>query len=452
MAEEKIDLLNREGFIENVLKLVRQLSDNKRGCCFAIEGNWGVGKTFVIEKVEEKLKEEVSEATFRDRYFVFHYNCWQHDYYDEPAVAIISAMLSSIREDNSIIDSQTDEMVKAGWRLAKAKLKEIVGIYVENKIGINLVDVIDDIKANASEVHDAEVEFDKMFNFSQTIEDVRKALQEIAEDRTIVLVVDELDRCIPKYAIKVLERLHHIFYGLKNVVVIMAIDRTQLEHSVEEMFGMRSDDNSMDIDRYLKKFIDFSIRLDNGVVNDGFREKYKFFFDKFTIDEGMQGGEKLNEIVQILFRGIDIRRQEKLVEKINIAHSLITDEYMDISVLVFELMYEALILSGIVNMRDVAFINDLSSINAIDRVGIGKEKHEFLQALEREAYKGHVQLINGKTKKKLRPNLCGRIFWYFANIFNTKDNPYTNKDLNEWSYEKELEVLKKYCEFSRIIK
>ena len=61
-------------------------------------------------------------------------------------------------------------------------------------------------------------------------------LQEIAEERTNVLVVDELDRCIPQYAIKVLERLHHIFYGLTNVVVVIAMDRNQLEHSVEEMF------------------------------------------------------------------------------------------------------------------------------------------------------------------------------------------------------------------------
>lgn len=50
---ERIDLLNREGFVDNVIKVVNQLSDIKRGCCFAIEGGWGVGKTFVIEEIEE---------------------------------------------------------------------------------------------------------------------------------------------------------------------------------------------------------------------------------------------------------------------------------------------------------------------------------------------------------------------------------------------------------------
>lgn len=102
-----------------------------------------------------------------------------------------------------------------------------------------------------------------MFNFSQTIEMVRKDLQEMAEQRTILLVVDELDRCIPQYAIKVLERLHHIFYGLDNLIVILAIDRRQLEHSVEEMFGINSlEDKRIDVEKYLKKFIDFSMELD----------------------------------------------------------------------------------------------------------------------------------------------------------------------------------------------
>lgn len=235
--DKRLDLLNREEFVGNVIKIVNQLSDIKRGCCFAIEGGWGVGKTFVIEEIEKQLKVPQSEETNSDRYFVFHYNCWQHDYYDEPAVAIISAMLASIKEDDALLSKDIDNTIKAGYELAKEKFKEIAGLYIENRIGINLISLADGIKGKQDEMEDAENEFDEMFNFSQTIEKVRNKLQEIAEDRTIVLFVDELDRCIPQYAIKVLERLHHIFYELDNVVVVMAIDRKQLEHSVEEMFG-----------------------------------------------------------------------------------------------------------------------------------------------------------------------------------------------------------------------
>lgn len=214
--DKRIDLLNREKFVGNVIKVVNQLSDIKKGCCFAIEGGWGIGKTFVIEGIEEKLKVIQSEETNNDRYFVFHYNCWQHDYYEEPAVAVISAMLTSIKEDEVLLNKEADNLVKAGYGFAKEKFKEIAGLYVENRIGINLISWAGDIDSKKQEAESDEWEFDRMFNFNQTIEKVRKKLQEIAEERTIVLFVDELDRCIPQYAIKVLERLHHIFYGLDN--------------------------------------------------------------------------------------------------------------------------------------------------------------------------------------------------------------------------------------------
>lgn len=168
--DKRLDLLNREEFVENVIKIVNQLSDIKRGCCFAIEGGWGVGKTFVIEKIEDRLKVIQSEETKSDRYFVFHYNCWQHDYYEEPAVAIISAMLASIKEDETLLSKDIDNTVKAGYKLAKEKIKEIAGLYIENKIGINLISLVDEINANKDETEDTENEFDEMFNFSQTIE------------------------------------------------------------------------------------------------------------------------------------------------------------------------------------------------------------------------------------------------------------------------------------------
>ena len=322
----RIDLLNRDEFVENVIKIVNVLSENEKGCCFAIEGGWGIGKTFVIEEIEEQLKKIQSEKNNSDRYFVFNYNCWKYDYYEEPSVAIISAMLASIQEDASFVNSEVDGVVTSGGGLAKEKWKEIAGLYIENKIGVNLISLFEEVDEKSKQEKEKTFEFDKMFSFGQTMEKVREKLKEIAKERTIVLIVDELDRCIPKYAIKVLERLHHIFYGLENVVVILSIDRKQLEHSVEEMFGSRRDEASIDIEKYLKKFIDFSMVLDNGTINQSFKEKYQFYYHKFLGYEE----KELNEMLPMLLSGIDIRRQEKIIEKANIVHSLICNEKVDL--------------------------------------------------------------------------------------------------------------------------
>lgn len=448
--DKRLDLLNREEFVGNVIKIVNQLSDIKRGSCFAIEGGWGVGKTFVIEEIEERLKVILAEETNSDRYFVFHYNCWQQDYYEEPAVAIISAMLASIRDDEVLVNEEAERIIKAGYEFVGEELKKIAGLYIENKIGINLISWAEDIKNNKEIKQKAENDFDEMFNFSQTIEQVRKKLQEIAEERTIVLFVDELDRCIPQYAIKVLERLHHIFYGLDNVVVIMAIDRKQLEHSVEEMFGARKDESSIDIERYLKKFIDFSVVLDNGTINESYREKYKVYFDKFVIGNE-QDAEEITNILSKLFATIDIRRQEKLIEKANMVHSLVCNEKVDVSVLVFEVLYEILKLWKIGDLQYVATINDSHYINLEQQMGT--YKIDTLKAFGEKAY-DNVKTAYGMERivKVANSNIYGRVFWYFANIFYAQKIPYADISYIREQIEKELEVAKKYSEFCKIIK
>lgn len=102
---------------------------------------------------------------------------------------------------------------------------------------------------------DAEL-YDQYFGFREAIETVRNGIKEIANDQTVVIIVDELDRCLPTYAIKVLERIHHIFNGLENVVVIIAMEKKQIENSLHQIYG-----EGMDVDQYLKKFIPFSVKL-----------------------------------------------------------------------------------------------------------------------------------------------------------------------------------------------
>ena len=443
-----IDLLDRASFIDNVIRVVEQLSENKKGCCFAIEGGWGDGKTFVIEEVEERLKETQSEETNTDKYFVFHYNCWQYDYYEEPAIAIISAMIASIQKDNVIANEDLDNTVKAGCKIAVDKLKEIAGAFIENKIGVNLISLADEVIEKKEEVGKAAYEFDDLFNFSQTIERTRENFQEIAKERTIVLVVDELDRCIPQYAIKVLERLHHIFYGLKNVVVIMAIDRKQLNHTVEEMFGAKNDDDSMDVEKYLKKFIDFSMVLDYGVINASLKEKYKFYFDRFEVRQEKEGGE-VSDLLRLLFEGIDIRRQEKIIDKANLIHSMICRDKVDISVLAFEVMYEALRLLKLDDMKYVAVINDAHYPDL--EKAIGTHAMEMLKGINEKGCEP-ITFSSGKIGKRVYGNIYGKICWYFTKMFNTNDRIYTDAtDINE-NMQEEMKILKRYCEMREIIK
>ena len=274
-------------------------------------------------------------------------------------------------------------------------------------------------------------------------------MSKIAEERTIVLIVDELDRCIPQYAIKVLERLHHLFYGLENIVVIMAIDRRQLEHSVEEMFGMRRAEEEkehkkdfMDIERYLKKFIDFSMVLDYGNVNDKYQEKYLFYFERFLIKE--EDRAFLAYFLPPLIKGIDIRRIEKMIDKANIVHSITCKDTVDISVLAFEMLYEILKYFEVKNMECVVFADEKEYT---DFAAIGEERVSLFKWLRKRS-----RLPYGNV---FYDNFCGRVLWYFVSIF------YRDAFLGEMAYDfpdfenkynQELKIAQKYCGFREIIK
>lgn len=253
---EKLDVLNRQEFIDTLLQLVGGLADKQQGCCFGIEGVWGSGKSFVIEKFEEQLKDIQSEETCDNKYFVFHYDCWKYDYYDEPAIAIIAAMLDATNRELSLFSEGIENAGKLALETVKETLTSIAGELCKNKIGINLVEIASDIL----EKHDSEgtENFDSLYGFKRALEETRNGIQEIASHKTVIIVVDELDRCLPMYSIKVLERLHHIFNELNNVIVIVSMDKRQLEHSIKAIYG------EIDVDTYLRKFISFKVGLNTG--------------------------------------------------------------------------------------------------------------------------------------------------------------------------------------------
>ena len=67
MAQSKsLDLLNRQEFVARFVRIADVLARNKKSVCYAINGRWGVGKSFVLDMIEQE--EELSD------YWIFRYN------------------------------------------------------------------------------------------------------------------------------------------------------------------------------------------------------------------------------------------------------------------------------------------------------------------------------------------------------------------------------------------
>ena len=65
---DKVDILDREPFVEQLFELVKNISERKAKASFAIDGTWGCGKSFVLDMLEERLEPMQSEETADDKY------------------------------------------------------------------------------------------------------------------------------------------------------------------------------------------------------------------------------------------------------------------------------------------------------------------------------------------------------------------------------------------------
>ena len=81
--KERLDLLDRQAFVERMLTVSNYLSDNKKNACYAINADWDVGKSFVLDMFEATASSLGKEGEELPRYLIFRYNCWEYDYYDE---------------------------------------------------------------------------------------------------------------------------------------------------------------------------------------------------------------------------------------------------------------------------------------------------------------------------------------------------------------------------------
>lgn len=77
----------------------------------------------------------------------------------------------------------------------------MIGAFAKAKTGIDLLSVREDIKEAREQTDaakEAEMQFDTLRGFTKAIKNARQKLEELAQDQTLIIVVDELDRCLPE--------------------------------------------------------------------------------------------------------------------------------------------------------------------------------------------------------------------------------------------------------------
>lgn len=429
------DLLNRNGDIEILSNIINVMTKNGGASCFAVDGSWGCGKSWVLDRLERRLQgigddEKIDLAKAKGNYFVFHYNAWENDYYDEPLIAVLTTMIEKLNElykCEHFIKNIGKELIKS--------ISKTLNYWVKKVSGVDIRRTAESIKNNAK-ISD---EFNNKNLIGKAIKAVREHLTKLAESQMtisteskakfpLIFIVDELDRCLPEYAIKVLERLHHVFYGIPNSVMLLSIDKKQLNHTVQNIFG-----DSVNKEAYLAKFIDFTVNLNEGSIDEKLFwqefDDYKKCFCPLYIDS-LYDYDKL--WTENLFLGIPMRERLQIVRKAKFIHSMMTDKKFQISVMYFEIY--SVILNQIkkVNSQELdlyerkklrANIADLSEIN-----------NRILKFLLEEYQQLHKRY--GRGHNKINRQMDGEFYFtYMFYLYETEKHDlavaYLGKEIEE---------------------
>ena len=222
-------------------------------------GDWGSGKSSVMKMLESKLKE-------KERIVTITFNGWVFEGYDDAKSALIEAILKAIIEEKKVsvkgIESAKSLLKKVDWlRLGKVAITN-VGIPIAKAyatgglslIGDGLTKFVDLFEKPSELAEKLQGEEGKKLqselkgiiksekeNKNQTpqvVRDFRKEFEKTIEDCNIdslVIMIDDLDRCTPDRIIDNLEAIK-LFLNVRKTAFIIGADRRIVRHAIQHRY------------------------------------------------------------------------------------------------------------------------------------------------------------------------------------------------------------------------
>ena len=280
------DKLGFEEFADNLTSFIeteRRFVDES--LLISLNGKFGSGKSTFFEMWREQL------INAKDpRFSVITLNAWDADFERDALLSIVSAFVQYF-ESKGFKDN-TEELKITVGKLAKFGLS-LGNQIVRNKLGVDFQEA-----QRAAEPQNSGLLEKACFDLYKDRQDAFEELKNLLKlDITknplpIIIIVDELDRCRPDYAVEYLETIKHIF-DLTGLVFVLGVDKSSLSSSVKSLFG-----ESLNFDEYYRKFVHRNINLPSiGNISsyDGDPQHRLSAYVSFLIKKYLKS-EELNEL------------------------------------------------------------------------------------------------------------------------------------------------------------
>ncbi|MGK3372890.1 KAP family P-loop NTPase fold protein, partial [Citrobacter youngae] len=208
-----------------------------------INAEWGAGKTYFTKRLTKAISK---------RHPTIYIDAWKEDFSEDPLLTVFCSIKEQLTGQSDKFTTLINNTIENIGPLLKTATPVIIEGLVKKLTGIESASKLGkDLSSKLLEIHSEK---------SKKVEAIRKGIARwvefieqkdcIDKELPIFIIIDELDRCRPNFAINLLEITKHIF-NIPGVVFIIATDTEQLQHSIKVVYG-----NDFSASHYLSRFFD----------------------------------------------------------------------------------------------------------------------------------------------------------------------------------------------------
>ena len=337
------DRLGYEEIGNAFTNLVQSIDTEK---VISIEAGFGRGKTFFRKSWAKQLKSKGE--------VVVEVDVQQSDHSGDPVITLLGALVETLPKDEKDKGTKALESAKKVGAIGARALTRVMlksgADEVLEAITDCAIDQLEDFDALDGVIKDVGSEISKVAGqliasqmaaervrkteLPEQLEALRAALVKGAKNERVVVIIDELDRCHPEYAISFLESTKLIF-GQSGFVFCLMMNADYLENLARHRFGVATED-----EKYLDKFVDIRLKLDP--QPEVFKTAvYELACDlplKIPFGENeafsVERAAKLASILAVECK-LSMRKTKRILLKVEVALRCYADRPLDAPLLVF---------------------------------------------------------------------------------------------------------------------
>ncbi|MGI3451242.1 KAP family NTPase [Citrobacter arsenatis] len=415
-------------------KLETLLDSNLDISPLVIDGYWGTGKTEFSLKLCNLLSKNTEER------IVIYIDAFKEDHCEDPLLSITAAIANVLPEkEKRELIKKAVPAIKFG---VKTALKAGAGwILRQNADGLT-EEFQKAIKDTSNAAIDGTIEnlISEHMESESNIKALNNKLRELSTNKKIILIIDELDRCRPTFAVELLEKIKHIF-DAPNVNFILVANLSQLKAAINHVYG-----SSVDSQNYLDKFIKYTVRLPDTFKPDGFQTfhtshtHWDILVEKSTLTQPirMALSERIEEVINA--RQLSLREIECLHRYLEVYQLLSKNSISNANIYVYNLTRFLAVYtycfgdkSKLRNVNSTETLNEIARVLNIDNIAL-KDETSYSIPHYLVIFYGLIRTNKQLTTKYINPDdgsleilsdLCERI---------------SRSDFSDFSYNKTFQV------------